>query len=175
MEMCRTHEESDGSDELRLQQRIRRRSMRALTVDDSRVIRRHLCYLLEEIGFACDEAAEAEGALNAIARSSEAFDLLLLDINMPGMNGMECLRAFRRSHPGAATRVMMVTTEADHPMITRALESGADEFLMKPFTAESLHDKLSILGFALPSDARPNPRQSAAEAAQKQEVTCGID
>jgi two-component system chemotaxis response regulator CheY len=73
---------------------------------------------------------------------------MLLDVNMPVMNGLECVKALREARLGPEMKVMMVTTEADHSFIVEALDNGADEFLMKPFTPESLKEKMALLGFA---------------------------
>ncbi len=81
-------------------------------------------------------------------RAEEVFDLMLLDLNMPVMNGLECVKTLREKKLSPATKVMMVTTEGDCTFMCRALEYGADEFLMKPFTPESLREKMLMLGFA---------------------------
>jgi two-component system, chemotaxis family, chemotaxis protein CheY len=119
--------------------------MRALIVDDSSFIREYLRQLLQRMGVACEEARNGEEALSAL--HAEAFDLMLLDLNMPVMNGLECVKMLRDSKTSPLTKVMMVTTEADNSFICRALEYGADEFLMKPFTPEGLREKMSMLGF----------------------------
>jgi two-component system chemotaxis response regulator CheY len=121
--------------------------MRALIVDDSRFIRQHLRNLLERIGLICEEATDGQEALQVL-RSSAAFDFMLLDVNMPRMNGLECVKTLRDAEMHSPMKVMMVTTEADNSFISRALEYGADEFLMKPFTPESLREKLIMLGMA---------------------------
>jgi two-component system chemotaxis response regulator CheY len=120
--------------------------MRALIVDDSSFIREYLRLLLHRMGIACEEAVNGSQALTVLAEA-ESFDLMLLDVNMPVMNGMECVKALRDARLGPEMKVMMVTTEADHSFITTALDNGADEFLMKPFTAESLREKMLLLGF----------------------------
>ena len=71
---------------------------------------------------------------------------MLLDVNMPVMNGLECVKALREAKLSPEMKVMMVTTEADHSFIVTALDNGADEFLMKPFTPESLREKMLLLG-----------------------------
>jgi two-component system chemotaxis response regulator CheY len=121
--------------------------MRALIVDDSSFVREYMRHLLDRMGIACEEAVDGSDALARLADQGE-FDLMLLDVNMPVMNGLECVKAVRqaRLHPGM--KVMMVTTEADNSFITTALDNGADEFLMKPFTPESLREKMMLLGFA---------------------------
>jgi two-component system chemotaxis response regulator CheY len=121
--------------------------MRALIVDDSRFIRQHLRQLLEQIGLCCEEAGNGREALQLL-RGSAPFDFMLLDVNMPQMGGLDCLKAIRDAGLHPPMKVMMVTTEADNSFICRALEHGADEFLMKPFTPESLREKLMMLGLA---------------------------
>jgi two-component system, chemotaxis family, chemotaxis protein CheY len=121
--------------------------MRALIVDDSRFIRQYLRQLLERMEMSCEEAVDGIEAL-ATLREAAAFDFMLLDVNMPGMNGLECVKELRETGLQASMKVMMVTTEADNSFITQALEYGADEFLMKPFTPESLREKLMMLGLA---------------------------
>ena len=120
--------------------------MRALIVDDSSFIREYLKHLLDRMGVACEEAVNGSDALTMLA-AQKAFDLMLLDVNMPVMNGLDCVKALREAKLGPEMKVMMVTTEADHTFITTALDSGADEFLMKPFTPESLREKMLLLGF----------------------------
>ena len=120
--------------------------MKALIVDDSRFIRQHMRQLLERIGVTCEEAANGREALEVL-KNSAAFDFMLVDVNMPEMSGLECVKALRDAGLQAPMKVMMVTTEADSAFICRALEYGADEFLMKPFTPESLREKMLLLGF----------------------------
>ena len=121
--------------------------MHALIVDDSRYIRSYLRSLLEERGVACVEAENGELALDALKERSD-WDFALVDVNMPVMGGLECVRAMRSNPKLNSLRIMMVTTEADHAFIEAALEAGADEYLMKPFDASSLTEKLQIIGIA---------------------------
>lgn len=118
--------------------------MRALIVDDSRFVRGFLRGMLEEHGIACDEAADGSAGMQQL-HNGDAYDLVLLDWNMPVMNGLEMLRQMR-SEGFSSTKVMMVTTEAENDYIERALEAGADEYLMKPFDDEALNEKLAMLG-----------------------------
>jgi two-component system chemotaxis response regulator CheY len=120
-------------------------SMRALIVDDSSFIREYLRFLLSRMDIVCEEAVDGSDALTVLA-AEETFDLMLLDVNMPVMNGLECVKALREARLGPQMKVMMVTTEADHSFIATALDNGADEFLMKPFTPESLREKILLLG-----------------------------
>ena len=118
--------------------------MRALIVDDSRFVRDYLRGLLEEKGIECDEAADGQSALSRI-HESEEFDLALVDWNMPVMNGLDMLKNLR-AEGYHDVKVMMVTTEAENDFILRALDAGADEYLMKPFDSEALSEKLAMLG-----------------------------
>ena len=120
--------------------------MRALIVDDSRFIRQYLRQLLEGMGMSCEEAVDGRAAIDRL--DGPAFDFMLLDVNMPGMSGLECVKELREGGLQRRMKVMMVTTEADNSFICSALEYGADEFLMKPFTPESLREKLMMLGMA---------------------------
>jgi two-component system chemotaxis response regulator CheY len=121
--------------------------MRALIVDDSRFIRQYMRQLLESMGQNCEEAVDGFEALRML-RGALSFDFMLLDVNMPGMSGLECVKQLREAGLQPAMKVMMVTTEADNSYICQALEYGADEFLMKPFTPESLREKLAMIGLA---------------------------
>lgn len=118
--------------------------MRALIVDDSRFVRGVLRGMLQEKGIECAEAGDGQAAMDQL-NSGIAFDLALVDWNMPVMNGYEMLTALRAAgHAGM--KVMMVTTEAENEFIERALDAGADEYLMKPFDQEALNEKLAMLG-----------------------------
>jgi two-component system, chemotaxis family, chemotaxis protein CheY len=118
--------------------------MRALIVDDSRFVRDFLRGLLEEKGIECEEAADGQAGLDKITECPE-FDLALVDWNMPVMDGLEMLNHLR-ADGHLDLKVMMVTTEAENDFIIRALDAGADEYLMKPFDDEALTEKLAMLG-----------------------------
>jgi two-component system chemotaxis response regulator CheY len=122
--------------------------MRALIVDDSRFVRQHTRQLLEGIGLSCEEAADGQEALTLL-EGPDRFDFMLLDVNMPRMSGLECVKRLRNASLHPPMKVMMVTTESDNSFICNALEYGADEFLMKPFTPESLREKLTMMGLAV--------------------------
>ncbi|HEY6489538.1 MAG: response regulator [Terracidiphilus sp.] len=118
--------------------------MRALIVDDSRFVRIFLRGLLEKKGIECAEAGDGEAGLQLL-QAGPSFDVALVDWNMPILNGLEMLKKLRaRGFMGI--KVMMVTTEAENEFIARALEAGADEYLMKPFDDEALNEKLTMLG-----------------------------
>jgi two-component system, chemotaxis family, chemotaxis protein CheY len=120
--------------------------MRALIVEDSRFVRGYVRSLLEEKGIECEEAGDGQAALELVL-ASQPFDVALVDWNMPVMNGIDMLTQLRaRGFTGI--KVMMVTTEAENDFIVRALDAGADEYLMKPFDGEALTEKLAMLGLA---------------------------
>jgi two-component system chemotaxis response regulator CheY len=118
--------------------------MRALIVDDSRFVRGFLRGLLEGKGIECEEAADGQAGIDQL-NTGVPFELVLLDWNMPVMNGLDMLTQMRASG-FTDTKVMMVTTEAENDFIVRALDAGADEYLMKPFDDEALTEKLAMLG-----------------------------
>jgi two-component system chemotaxis response regulator CheY len=118
--------------------------MRALIVDDSRFVRGYLRGLLEEKGIECEEAADGQAGMEKL-NSGLDFDLALVDWNMPVMNGLDMLVEMR-AQGWSDIKVMMVTTEAENDFIIRALDAGADEYLMKPFDDEALTEKLAMMG-----------------------------
>ena len=120
--------------------------MRVLIVDDSRFVRGFLRGLLQDKGIICAEAGDGQAGL-AQLKSGVSFDLALIDWNMPVMNGLEMLTTLR-AEGFNDLKVMMVTTEAENESIVRALDSGADEYLMKPFDEAALTEKLIMLGLA---------------------------
>lgn len=122
--------------------------MKAITVDDSKTIRAIVKRTLKAVGF---EVEEAEDGLVALAKIKECWpiDLAVVDWNMPNMNGLELVREIRRHPEWADMRVMMATTESETSQMQLALDSGADEYLMKPFDREALEQKLVLLGLVV--------------------------
>ena len=118
--------------------------LRALIVDDSRFVRKHLRGMLEREGMECEEAADGLAGLECL-HAGARFDFALVDWNMPVMDGVEMVRRMR-ADGYLDVKVMMVTTEGASNSILLALEAGADEYLMKPFEAEALVEKLQLLG-----------------------------
>ncbi|MGE0759180.1 MAG: PleD family two-component system response regulator [Pirellulaceae bacterium] len=119
--------------------------MRALIVDDSRPIRRIEAGILHELGFETCDAANGNEALR-LMESSPRPDLVLVDWNMPEMNGLEFVRAVRKNRDFAGVVLVMVTTETEMEQMSRALSAGADEYLMKPFQRDALVEKLRLVG-----------------------------
>jgi len=119
---------------------------KALVVDDSRAMRMLLSKTLREAGFEVVQAANGRDALAAMDREGTAISLVLLDWNIPELSGIEVLETLRSRSEFDATRMVMVTTETEIEQMARALSSGADEYVMKPFTREALRDKLRLIG-----------------------------
>lgn len=119
--------------------------MKALVVDDSRSMRAILTKQLRELGFTVVEAPGGAEALRSLDQQGP-FDLVLLDWNMPEMDGHEVLTLIRAQEAYRDTRVMMVTTESEMSQVSVTLEAGANEYLMKPFDRDALVEKLVLLG-----------------------------
>jgi len=118
---------------------------KAMVIDDSRAIRMILRKTLENLGYEVSEAGNGKEAL-AVMDREPAVSLMLVDWNMPEMNGLEFVKCLR-SRPGCSqVTLMMVTTETEIEQMITALEAGANEYVMKPFTEEIITDKLRLLG-----------------------------
>lgn len=115
-----------------------------LIVDDSAVIRKVARRILEGLAFRASEAEDGEQAL--VACRSEMPDAVLLDWNMPVMDGYEFLKALRQMPGGKTPKVVFCTTENDVAHIARAMHAGADEYVMKPFDKEIMAAKLQEVG-----------------------------
>jgi two-component system, chemotaxis family, chemotaxis protein CheY len=122
--------------------------MQALVIDDSRAMRMILGRMLRELGFDVVEATNGRDGLERLD-SGLSPALVLVDWNMPEMTGIEFVEAVRRPPYASGAKVVMVTTETEVPQVVRALEAGADEYVMKPFTKESIFEKLQLLGLDL--------------------------
>jgi len=124
---------------------------KAVVVDDSRAVRMILARTLRELNYEVAEAGNGRQALELLAcedaeGNRSDFDLALVDWNMPEMNGLELLQHLRANSRYDSMRVVMVTTETEIEQMVIALEAGANEYVMKPFTREILVDKLQIAG-----------------------------
>ncbi|HVS36709.1 MAG TPA: response regulator [Gemmataceae bacterium] len=118
--------------------------MRALVIDDSRVMRGILRRFLAPCGFEVVEAGDGRQGMEQLRLA--APDLVLVDWNMPEMDGLSFIRAVRAVPACAGLRLLMITTENETHRVAEALEAGASEYLMKPFTREALLEKLDLLG-----------------------------
>ena len=119
--------------------------MRAIVIDDSRAIRSILGGMLREMGFEVGEAVNGRDAMMHL-KASDPPDLAMLDWNMPEMNGFDLLVRVRAIRAFDSMRIVMVTTETETSQMVKALEAGANEYVMKPFTREVIREKLQLLG-----------------------------
>jgi len=119
---------------------------KALVVDDSRAMRMILAKTLKELGFEVCEAANGREALEVIEAEKGALTLVLADWNMPEINGLDLLKRLRQNPELSSLVVVMVTTETELDQMVAALEAGANEYVMKPFTREILVEKLEMVG-----------------------------
>ncbi len=115
-----------------------------LIVDDSAVIRKVARRILENLSFRISEAEDGEQAL--VACEEDMPDVVLLDWNMPVMDGYACLKALRQMPNGDGPKVVFCTTENDVAHIARAMHAGADEYIMKPFDKEIMTAKFQEVG-----------------------------
>lgn len=115
-----------------------------LIVDDSRVVRKVARRILEDLKFSIEEAADGKIAMEACLRHMP--DVILLDWNMPVMNGIDFLRQLRRTQGGESPVVVFCTTENDVKHIQEAIGAGANEYIMKPFDSDILQAKFSQVG-----------------------------
>lgn len=124
--------------------------MQALVIDDSRAMRRIVCSILGNLGFATIEAGDGRAALDTLTaleeRGSPLPELACVDWNMPVMDGLAFVTAVRANRAWRDLTMMMVTTESEHDRVVRALAAGAHEYMIKPFTADAFADKLALLG-----------------------------
>jgi two-component system, chemotaxis family, chemotaxis protein CheY len=119
---------------------------KALIVDDSKAIRMILGRILRELGYEVCEAVDGKDALKVIESEKAAVQLVLADWNMPEMNGLDLIKQLRQNPELASLKVIMVTTETEVDHIVSALEAGANEYVMKPFTKDIIRGKLEMVG-----------------------------
>ena len=119
--------------------------MRVLVVDDNSTVRRVMSRILRALGLESVQAADGEEGLAALQREGSEIGLILADWNMPKMSGLELLKLLRADVAFRSIPFIMVTTETEIGQMVQALEAGANEYLMKPFTAEMLQAKMRML------------------------------
>lgn len=119
---------------------------RAMVIDDSRAMRMILASTLAELGYEVSTAANGQEALECLKEQKPGLQLMLVDWNMPGLDGLEFVKRVRTIPFYASSALMMVTTETEVEQMAKALEAGANEYVMKPFTAEIIADKLRLMG-----------------------------
>ena len=120
--------------------------MRALVIDDSRAMRRIVARILTDLGYDIVEARDGQEALDVLTSGEPLPELACVDWNMPVMDGLTFVTKVRANREWRDLTLMMVTTESEQSQIVRALAAGAHEYLIKPFTADALRDKLLLLG-----------------------------
>ncbi len=115
-----------------------------LIIDDSRLVRQVSKRILEDIGFACEEAEDGQ---HAYAYCQESMpELIIVDWNMPVMSGLEFVEKLRAMDNGQSVKVIFCTTEDNLGHIERALCAGATEYIMKPFNRDTIYAKLVLIG-----------------------------
>ena len=119
--------------------------MRVLIVDDSRAIRRIIGEIMKQLDFVVTEAGNGVEALQRLEELG-APDLVLVDWNMPEMNGLDFIKAVRANPAYSDLPLMMVTTETEMERMALAFMAGVNEYVMKPFDKATILDKLQLLG-----------------------------
>ena len=127
---------------------MKRDVMKVAIIDDSKTVRFILAKMMKELGFESIEAGDGKEALEAIGKNSDVV-LALIDWNMPVMNGLELVGELKKDTRLSHLKIMMVTTETEMTQVVRAIEAGADEYIMKPFTKDMVVDKMKMLGMAV--------------------------
>ena len=119
--------------------------MKALVIDDAKAMRIILKQIIESIGGQVEEAGNGKEGLAKLKTMGQP-DLVLVDWNMPEMNGLEFVRSFRSDAMYRKLPIMMVTTETEASQMGKALAAGANEYVTKPFTKDTIQAKLKLLG-----------------------------
>jgi two-component system chemotaxis response regulator CheY len=120
-------------------------SLQAFVIDDSKAMRLILGRMLRDLGFDVAEAVDGRDALEQLSEGLSP-ELILVDWNMPEMSGIDFVEAVRKPPFTSRARVLMVTTETELAQVVRALDSGVDEYVMKPFTKDTILEKLQLMG-----------------------------
>lgn len=115
-----------------------------LIVDDSRVVRKVASRIVQDLGFECREAEDGQKAYESCQTAMP--DAIILDWNMPVMSGIEFLEKLRQMSNGGHPKVVFCTTENDIAHIQRAMQAGANEYIMKPFDSEIIESKFQQVG-----------------------------
>jgi two-component system chemotaxis response regulator CheY len=119
--------------------------MKVLIVDDSRATRAILKRILKPLGCVCVEAADGKKGLDALAEHPDVV-VALVDWNMPNMDGLQFIQAVRSNDDNDDVLLMMVTTESEIQRVSYAIDAGANEYIVKPFTQDIITQKLRLLG-----------------------------
>ncbi len=120
--------------------------MKALVIDDSKAMRRIIQTTLKGLGFDVQQAEHGGRGLEMLEEAKGDFDLVMVDWNMPELNGFQFVQKVRENSAFDNVKLIMCTTETEFDQMLKALDAGANEYLMKPFTKEALLDKLGLVG-----------------------------
>ncbi len=118
---------------------------KAMIVDDSRAMRMILRKTLLELGYDVCDAGNGQEALSLLETENGALSFMLVDWNMPVMGGLDLVKAMRSQQRFSPISLIMVTTETEIEHMSQALEAGANEYVMKPFTKDMIVDKLRMM------------------------------
>ncbi len=119
--------------------------MRTLIIDDAKAMRIILKQIIQSIGGQVEEAGNGKEGLEKLKSMGQA-DLVLVDWNMPEMNGLDFVRAVRADPNYRKLPIMMVTTETEASQMGKALAAGANEYVTKPFTKDTIQGKFKLFG-----------------------------
>lgn len=122
--------------------------MNVLIIDDSKAIRRLVGRIMKELGFEVSEAGDGKEGLEILEKHGN-IDLVLVDWNMPVMNGLDFIKAVRSHEKHADLAMIMITTESEMERMAMAFVAGVNEYIMKPFTAEMIREKMEIIGVGI--------------------------
>ena len=122
------------------------KNIKILIVDDFSTMRRIVKNLLHDLGYANTTEADDGKTAWAALQAGQQFDLVVTDWNMPGMTGLDLLKNIRGDARLAGLRVLMVTAEAQRDQIIEAAKNGVNGYIIKPFTAATLKEKLDKIG-----------------------------
>ncbi|MBF0124510.1 MAG: response regulator [Magnetococcales bacterium] len=116
--------------------------VKLLTIDDSKTIRRVIAGIGAALGYEVLEAEHGAAGLEVLEQHADEVGLILLDWNMPGMNGLEVLKTIKANQNWKHIPVMMVTTEGEREYIIQAIQAGAIHYQTKPFTQEDISARI---------------------------------
>lgn len=119
--------------------------MRALVIDDSRSMRMYVASLIQEQGWSTDMACDGQDALRILEQQGN-FDVATVDWDMPVMDGHAFVMAVRQDPRFQEMKLLMLTARDGTEEVIKALEAGADDYLMKPITSEMLQEKMRLMG-----------------------------
>jgi len=119
-------------------------AIKVLVVDDSAIMRKVIISALNAMNIDSDNVSQAEDGLQAVKAASEnQFDIILMDWNMPNMLGIDAVKTIREQ--GNKTPILMVTTEGEKSNVVKAIQAGANNYLVKPFNAEDLRERITSM------------------------------